>query len=153
MVFVGNSTLIQTMCIFTSNNKTSFNSSPEGNSAWITCPTDTYGSNLYITSSTTLRVEIIEVMAFSQYNVLPNGWIYDNSSSSLTSTAGVSNSSFSNMLKTDFKISTGGPDSCYTTDSFVSPYILLKFPAAIEIKAILPLVQLNAESTESSQYS
>jgi hypothetical protein len=141
------------LCIFTSNNKTSSNSSPEGNSAWITCPTDTYGSNLYITSNTLGRVEIIEVMAFSQYNVLPNGWIYDNSSSSLTSTEGVSNSSFSNMLKTDLKISTGGPDSCYTSISSVNPYILLKFPAAIEIKAILPLVQINSESTESSDFS
>jgi hypothetical protein len=39
-----------TKCNFITNEKSSYTSSQEGNSAWITCPKNTYGTYLYITT-------------------------------------------------------------------------------------------------------
>jgi hypothetical protein len=52
---------------------------------------------MFLTNPTSVYVETFEVMAFSQYNITRNGWIND-------STAVVTGSSASNVLKTELKI-------------------------------------------------
>ena len=69
-----------------------------------------------------------EVMAFSQYNLIPTATIY-----SLYSTAAALGSIQINLLKKEMNIQSGTISTCYTSESNPSPFITVYLPAAVDI--------------------
>jgi hypothetical protein len=57
-------------CTWTTNTGATSTSSTTGLSAWLTC-SNLVGSKLFVTNPTLKHVMIFEIMAFTQYNVLP----------------------------------------------------------------------------------
>jgi hypothetical protein len=57
-------------CIWTNNTGATSTSSTTGLSAWLTC-NNLIGSKLFVTNPTVGNVFLFEIMAFTQYNVLP----------------------------------------------------------------------------------
>ncbi len=84
IVSVGETLATSKRCYFTNYNKT-ITSSPTGHSAWLTCD-NLVGSKLFLTNPTYQCVVLYEVMAFSQYNLIPIATF--NSKYSTTATAG-----------------------------------------------------------------
>jgi hypothetical protein len=70
MVSVGNTNVTSKPCKFTSNTGTNSTNSTTGLSAWLTCD-NLVGSKLFVTNPTFRYVFFYEIMAFTQYNVLP----------------------------------------------------------------------------------
>ena len=126
IVSVGETLATSTRCFFTNYNRTTI-SSPTGLSAWLTCD-NLVGSKLFITNPTNGYVLLLEVMAFSQYNLIPLSMIY-----SLYSTAAVSGSKQQNLLKKEMNIQSGTISTCYTSISDPSPFITVYLPAAVDI--------------------
>ncbi len=86
VVSVGETLANNKRCYFTHYGK-KITSSKTGLSAWLTCD-DLVGSKLFITNPNFMRITLFEIMAFSQYNVMPFATIY-----SLYSTAATTGSS------------------------------------------------------------
>jgi hypothetical protein len=72
--------------------------SPTGLPAWLTCD-NLVGSKLFMTNPTVGIIALYEIMAFSQYNFMPNATIY-----SLYSTVATTGSNLTNFLKTEMNI-------------------------------------------------
>jgi hypothetical protein len=84
-----------TPCKFTSNTGGTSTSSTIGWSAWLTCD-NLFGSKLFVTNPTFGYVFLFEIMAFTQYNVLP--FVY-----SITG-ANAFSGSLMNLKNTEMKI-------------------------------------------------
>jgi hypothetical protein len=72
-------------CTFKTNNGTISTSSVTGLSAWVTC-NNIVGSNLFVTNPTFGQVIFFEIMAFTQYNVMPFVYIVHGSASTQPNT-------------------------------------------------------------------
>jgi hypothetical protein len=72
-------------CTFTTNNGTISTSSVTGLSAWVTC-NNIVGSNLFVTNPTLGHVILFEIMAFTQYNIMPFVYIVHGSGSTQPNT-------------------------------------------------------------------
>jgi hypothetical protein len=70
---VGETLATSTPCYFTSYGKKSTTSN--GNSAWLNCE-NLVSSKVFITNPTKGSIILYEVMAFSQYNLIPKAKIY-----------------------------------------------------------------------------
>ncbi len=109
IVSVGEMLATSTRCYFTNYSRAT-TSSPTGLSAWLTCD-NLVGSKLFITNPTFASVNLYEVMAFSQYNLLPIATIH-----SIYSIAAVSGSKQQNLLKKEMNIQSGTISTCYTSE-------------------------------------
>jgi hypothetical protein len=69
-VRVGNSLTNSIPCTFTNNTGATSTSSTSGLSAWLTCD-NLVGFKLFVTNPSKDYVVLFEIMAFSQYNILP----------------------------------------------------------------------------------
>jgi hypothetical protein len=90
---------------------------------------------------------LIEIMAFTQYNVLP--FVY-----SVFGANPVTNSAWNNLKKTEMKIQSGTESTCYTSVTATAsactgtmndpcyPYVWFMFEAVIPFTAFLAIPQI-----------
>jgi hypothetical protein len=145
-VSVGDTLLTSTPCKFTSNTGKNSTYSTTGLSAWLICD-NLIGEYLFVTNPNIGIVMFYEIMAFTQYNILPFV-------SSVFGANSTDSSSINNLKKTEMNIQTGNVSSCFTSaDATVSdctgamndpcyPYIWFKFEAVIPFSAFLAIPQI-----------
>jgi hypothetical protein len=133
-------------CTWTTNTGATSTSSTTGFSAWLTC-NNLVGSKLFVTNPTLKNVMIFEIMAFTQFNVLP--FVY-----SVTGANPLTGSSLMNLKNTEMNIQTGTASTCYTSVTAIAsactgtmndpcyPYVWFMFEAVIPFSAFLAIPQI-----------
>ena len=159
-VSVGDTLADSKNCTWITNTGETSTSSTTGLSAWLTC-NNFVGSKLFVTNRNLSWVLFFEVMAFTQYNVLP--FVY-----SVFGANPVTNSAWNNLNRTEMNIQTGTATTCFTSVAEASvsactgtmndpcyPYVWFIFEAVIPFSAFLAIPQISPDSkvTTSFEYS
>jgi hypothetical protein len=133
-------------CTWTNNTGATSTSSTTGLSAWLTC-NNLVGSKLFVTNPTKEHVMIFEIMAFTQFNVMP--FVY-----TITGATSTVRSTILKLKNTEMNIQTGTASTCYTSviasasactgtmNDPCYPYAWFMFEAVIPFSAILAIPQI-----------